>query len=321
MKKPFVILSFGLVIGLFQSCSSSDNNPIDPVYPSSAPKVTSIAGVIAKNAQGNMIGDVLLTFAISSKIEIDGIQSSKGDLQVGMTIEAEGELVNGNEFRCASLTTNSILRGNIDFIDLANGALVVGETTVVVDENASIANYDIGDAIKVFGNFVDGDKILASCLLKHGNTHMQTSYTAQGPMSEHNSQNKTFLCGKYIVDYSKAKLDGTPLNGGQVVASGPVSDGVMHAQTVYCHFYDPNAGMVGGWCVYGRMANWDPANNQFEIGNGYGCCCIYYWVNYDQWTPGIDLITADSAGSNFRIEGVLTQSGGKRVVKATKISK
>jgi hypothetical protein len=315
-------ISLIAVLGLFLSCASNPSNHYQEPNIASAPsKVTSIAGVVAKNAQGYLaIGDIVLAFNNSSKIEIDDAISSKADIQAGMTIEAEGELVNDSQFNCTYLATNSILRGNIDSIDFANNTLVVGETTVIADKNANMANYSIGDAIKVFGNF-DSDKIFATCVLKQGKGQIQPSYTAQGPMSDHNGQNKTFQCGKYIVDYSNAKVEGTPANGGQAVASGSVANGVMQAQTVRCVFYSTNnTGTMGGWCVYGRMSNWDPSNNQFQIGSGYGCCCIYYWVDYDEWTPGIDLITTASTGANFRIEGTLTQNGGKRVVKATRIS-
>jgi hypothetical protein len=284
--------------------------------------VTSIAGIVEKNAQGHsLIGDIVLAFNSTSKIEIDGIASSKKDLQAGMTIEAQGELV-GNQFNCTKLATNSILRGNIDSIDFANNALLIGKTTVVVGDHANIANYSTGDAIKVFGNYVDGDKIFATCMVNSESGHIQANYTAQGPMTNHNGQNKTFQCGRFTVDYSSAKVEGTATNGGQVLVSGPVVNGVMQAQT--CRFYydaNNNQAAVGNWCVYGRMTNWDPSTNQFQIGSGYGCCCIYYWINYDQYTPGAELIAAASTGTNLRIEGTLTQSGGKRVVKATKISK
>jgi len=290
----------------------------DPYQPLN---VTSIAGIIEKNAQGHSVGNVVLFVNNSSRIEIDGVKSSKGDLAAGMTIEAKGELVNNSQFNCTSISANSILSGNINSIDLASNALIIGETTVAVKEKAIIANFAAGDSIKVFGNFVESDKILATCLLKHGNGGTQATYTAQGVMSNHNSGGKTFQTGKYIVDYSNAKVEGTPVNGAQIVASGPVANNMMYAQNVYCAYYDPNTGVqTGGFCVFGNISNWDPNNYQFQIGNGYGCCSINYLVNYDERTPGMELLSANVAG-NLRIEGTLTQSGGRRVIKAAKISK
>jgi hypothetical protein len=342
MKKLVVAISLGIALGLFQSCSSSDDNPHnspDSVNPNQAPNpITSLEGIIVKNSQGHsLVGNVVLYTNNATIITIDGVQCSKDDLQGGMIIEAKGNLVNDSRFDCTNIDSNSLLRGNIDAIDLANNTLVVANCNVVVDEHSylvkskgagngfaqvSFADLQVGHPVSICGTWQSDDIIRTTRVCSYpADAHMQPSATAQGLMSSLATNAKTFQCGKYIVNYSNASVTGTPENGCQVVAAGPVINGIINAERLVCQpFANSDNGNYGCRSVYGRMSGWDPANGEFQLSGGGCCSSLCYWVYYDEYTPLVGNVSLAN-GVNVRVEGTVTQNGRSYIIKATKITK
>lgn len=331
-------------LSLLVSCSGdgldcNDQSHINPNPSPVASLVTSIEGLLARNSQGHaLVGDTLL-YADNSKIVIDGVQTSKDELQPGMIVLAEGKQIDKNRFDCTSITTNSVVSGNIEAIDVSKNAIRVAGKTVIADEHSyfaksngkgngygqsNFAKLSAGDPITVCGYVKEGEgTVLATriCSLP-GNAQIVSSITAQGTMSSLNTNAKTFLCGGYNINYGGADVTGTPQNGCRVIAAGTVADGVMYATR--CYYYDDSGNYgYGSGCrsIYGRMAAYDPENNQFQLYGG-GCCgTICYWVYYDEYTPIVGLNLSNSQGANIRVEGTISQNGKNYIVKATKISK
>jgi len=331
-------------LSLLVSCSGNgldcnDQGPINPNPTLVANQVTSIEGLLARNNQGHvLVGDAVLYTNNSTKIVVDGVQTSKDELQPGMIVLAEGKQINENRFECTSITTNSIVSGNIEAMDVSKKVIRVAGKTVIADEHSyfaksngkgngygqsNFAKLSAGNPIMVCGYLKEGeDAVLATriCSLPV-NTQIAPSVTAQGTMSSLNTNAKTFFCGGYTINYGGADVTGMPQNGCRVIAAGTVADGVMYATR--CYYYDDNGNYgYGSGCrsIYGRMAAYDPENNQFQL---YGGCCgtICYWVYYDEYTPIVGLNLSNSQGANIRVEGTISQNGKNYIVKATKISK
>jgi len=340
MRKSVIFLSFAIALGLFQSCGSNDDSQLmmAPVIPNpTLNSVTSIEGIITKNSQGqSLVGNVVLYTNNATKITIDGVQCSQDALQAGMIIEANGNLINDSRFNCTSINSNSVLRGNIEAIP-ANNKLVVAGYMVVVDEHSYLAKSDgagngfskvgfadlkVGHPVGVCGTW-EGDEFIRTTRICSypAETPMLPSTTTQGVMSSLSTSAKTFQCGRYKVDYSNASVTGTLENGSQVVAAGPVANGVMNAERVVCQpLATGNNASYGCRSVYGRVSGLDTAGGEFLL-NGGGCCgALCYYVYYDEYTPFLGGVSLAN-GASVRVEGTLTQNGKNYIIKATKITK
>jgi hypothetical protein len=328
-------LSLIAVFGLMVSCSGNHQESrtptLNPVAPSNT-TVKGIQGVITTNASGlKLIGDVVLYANGNTKITIDGVVASRDDIQPGMIIEAEGELVNDKQFDCTSITSYSLLTGKVESVDLEANTLQIAGQTVLVDDkshlvsaneqgNNSVGAFQVGDSVTVCG-FIQEDSghCMATRIAQTSDSSATATFTVQGTIS--NLTGTTFKVGNQTVRLNNATtVTGTVANGYQAVACCYWVNGELYADWVTSQAPAANTNVQS---VYGTMSNWDQYGYCFQLGGRGGCCGgIRYWVDYEEDDDYTALLASVSGtNTNLRVEGTVTRTGNTYRIKATKISK
>ena len=260
-----------LVAVFLASCSGNLVDTGEPV---------ALAGVVASD--GTLAGMTLeLT---SAQITQNGEPTDRG-LKPGMVVEVQGQ-AQGTRVRVEAADIKIELKGQIEAIDPAAGALTVLGTPVRVDAltrieeedgtSLALADLRVGDFVEISGVREADGTVLATYIEKK--LKAESYVEAKGFACGLDSEAKTFAlwssanCADpafdtgILVDYASAGLEGTPAEGARVEVKGSLEGSTLSATKV--EFKGRHGGDYEGYAkieLYGPVSNLDQEQKTFEL--------------------------------------------------------
>ena len=160
-------------------------------------------------------------------ITLNGRRGTAADLQLGQVVTVRGKLAPSGVMGTAeTVTFERNAQGPIARLDTATNSLVVLEQIVRVDATTQFGTIPlnalvVGNIVELSG-FVEADGVLRATRVEKTQEAFRpgTVLTIEGPISNLDAENQTFMLNRLQVDFSAARLINLPedqLRNGQVV--------------------------------------------------------------------------------------------------------
>ncbi|WP_234553865.1 DUF5666 domain-containing protein [Thermus caliditerrae] len=198
-----------------------------------------------------------------------------GTLLPGMVVQVSGTDL-GSTVRVTSLEVQVELKGPITSLDTTAGTLEVLGQRVLTDASTRIyqkagstyrtlllADLAVGDVVEVHGTATDSG-VLATYIERYPATTQEVEL--EGQATDLDSTTKTFLLNGYLVDYSWARVEGTPADGAWVEVKGILSGTTIQASKV--EFKTSGNSRYGASRrveLEGPILGLDPAQKTFQL--------------------------------------------------------
>jgi hypothetical protein len=168
----------------------------------------------------------------NAAITVNGVPATQSSLAVGDVVLVVGEVDDDTQTGIArSVSSDDVLEGIVDSIDLATGELRVLEQTVVVTGDTifddgffprSLDALQVGDQVEISGFIAADGRIVASRIEREDDDQ---DFEITGFVKDLDTAARLFKINDLVVDYSAASLDDFPAGGiadGQLVeVEGP----------------------------------------------------------------------------------------------------
>lgn len=225
--KWMAVLASTALVAVLASCGGDGGG--DGVVPPPAAKTVMTTGPIT--GFGSVYVNGVRYATAGADIEIDGVKSSLGDLQVGQVIDLKGVSQDGSA-RADVIRYHHNLEGPVTAIGVLS-FVAMGQTVHVSSETSlgepisidpdliKIKGLAIGDVVEVSGLIAADGSIEATRVDLRVN---DGAYDVYGTASEVDATPKTFRINALVVDYSSASIEdfpsGAPTNGDLVLVTG-----------------------------------------------------------------------------------------------------
>ena len=163
----------------------------------------------------------------AAAITVNGAPATQSSLAVGDVVFVVGEVDDDTQTGIArSVSSDDVLEGIVDSIDLVTGELRVLEQTVVVTADTifdddffprSLAAVQVGDQVEISGFIAADGRIVASRIEREDD---DDDFEIMGFVKDLDTAVRLFKINDLVVDYSAASLDDFPAGGiadGQLV--------------------------------------------------------------------------------------------------------
>ena len=198
-----------------------------------------------------------------------------GELLPGQVVQVAGQ-VEGARLKAASVDLKVELKGLVEQLDPNAGTLVVMGQKVATDANTYIyekgpggrralllSDLKVGDLVEVHGTPTPAGGLLATYIERYPAPTGQSSVQLKGQARNLDPSGMTFQLGGYTVDYSQAKVKGTPAEGAWVEVRGYLEGSLIRASKV--EFSSKAYGGSGRMELEGPLSGLDPAAMTFAL--------------------------------------------------------
>lgn len=269
MRKIGVFLCAGGLLAL-AGCSTS---------PQTQSTALAVSGVVGGSASMLTLNGQVLDLS-SAKVTLNGEDASTAAVKAGMEISGSGTL-EGGRVKVRDLEVRYRAQGQADQVDLAGKFVVVAglkafvtDKTLIFQENAdgtetalTLADLAAGDYLKVAGipRPQDPDDAILATRLERESSDDPNRVELMVPIRKLNPTAQTFTYGlqTYTVDYSKATLRGTLVEGAVVRFRGSKSGTTVKAIRVKVTPQDDEE--PGNAELEGIIANFNATAKTFTV--------------------------------------------------------
>lgn len=212
------VLSLSAISLALTACGSSSNNSGESgVTPPTPPETVTFPSVLIGELTAISTNSVTVNQqevpASNAEVEIDGVNASLSQLQVGMMVEVE---------------TNGSAATEIDYDPNFKGPVLIIEGTSASIAGVALEEFDSsqvasGDLVEVSGFNSAYNQLTVT--YQQPITNTQSELEIEGVINALNTQVRTFTLGNITVNYQNAEVDGL-LSNGQLVEV----EGIMNGQ-------------------------------------------------------------------------------------------
>ncbi|SDF53811.1 hypothetical protein SAMN04488243_1822 [Thermus arciformis] len=198
-----------------------------------------------------------------------------GELLPGQVVQVAGK-VEGARLKAASVDLKVELKGLVEQLDPNAGTLAVMGREVATDANTYIyekgpggrrtlllSDLKVGDLVEVHGTPTPTGAVLATYIERYPASTAQPSVELKGQARNLDPGGMTFQLGGYTVDYSQAKVKGTPAEGAWVEVRGYLDGSLIRASKV--EFSSKAYGGSGKMELEGPLSGLDPTAMTFVL--------------------------------------------------------
>lgn len=273
MRKIGVFLCAGGLLAL-AGCSTS---------PQTQSTALAVSGVVGGSASMLTLNGQVLDLS-SAKVTLNGEDASAAAVKAGMEISGSGTL-EGGKVKVRDLEVRYRAQGQADQVDLAGKFVVVAglkafvtDKTLIFQENAdgtetalTLADLAAGDYLKVAGipRPQDPNDAILATRLERESSDDPNRVELMVPIRKLNPTAQTFTYGlqTYTVDYSKATLRGTLVEGAVVRFRGSKSGTTITALRVRAIEGKEKPDVPDGTRIElrGLVGNLNPTTQTFQV--------------------------------------------------------
>lgn len=269
------ILVVSCCVALLSACGGSGGAMGQMAPPSSAGSPVIVMGTLAGTPAALQMGGQSLD-AAAATVTVNGQPGTLSDLQPGVILQGRGTRT-GSSIHLLTTDVRPDLCGPVTAVDQAGGKLTVLGTMVTVDaltmlvqEGAdhafttlSLADFKVGDVIRVFGSTQPDGSFLATRIERRV-PRSPDAMELRGQVSGLDAMASTFMIGPITVSYGTASVHGALANGVRVETGGTLTGTTFAASRVEVENEaedDPGSAVE----ARGSLSTLDPAAKTFTL--------------------------------------------------------